>query len=121
MPKKVLVADDEEDIVSLIQTALELAGYEVVSTSHGSTLFAMIEEEKPELLILDVMLPGIDGYSLQLRLSADERTKDIPVIIVTALPAARTLFEKFDQVKMFLSKPFDAKVLTNKVEEIIGK
>lgn len=119
MSKKILVADDEEEILELIKTAFEREGYQVVSAIHGSRLISLIKTEKPDLLVLDVLLPGIDGYSLQLQLAQDEATKHIPVIIMTALPASRALFESFDQVKLFLPKPFEMDTLTSKVKEIL--
>jgi len=119
MPGKILVADDEEEIVEFIKTALEREGYSVLTASHGSRLTAIIKTNKPDLLILDVLLPGIDGYSLSLQLAQDDTTKDLPVIIMTALPASKTLFDKFEQVKLFLTKPFEIEVLMNKVKEIV--
>jgi DNA-binding response OmpR family regulator len=121
MPKKVLVADDEEEIVELLKSSFEMQGYSVVSTLHGSLLLNLVEREKPDLLVLDVMLPGIDGYSLQFQLSQGDATRNIPVIVITALPASRSLFEKFPQVKMFLNKPFDTGELLKKVKEILGE
>jgi len=119
MTRKILIADDEEEILELIKTALEREGYGVVLVTHGSRLIPLIKTEKPDLLLLDVLLPGIDGYSLQLQLAQEEFTRELPVIVMTALPAARTLFEKFEQVKMFMTKPFEMDVLTNKVKEIL--
>jgi len=121
MAKKILIADDEEEIIELIKTALESCGYDVVSVTHGARLLALIKIEKPDMLILDVMLPGTDGYSLQIQLEQDEFTKALPVIVMTALPAARALFERFEQVKMFLTKPFEVDILLSKVKEILNK
>lgn len=118
MPRKILIADDEEEIIELITCALKSKGYEVVSTLSGSALLKLIKKEKPDLLILDIMLPGVDGYSLLLQFANDDEVKNIPVIIITALPAARSLFEKFTQVKLFLSKPFDTQEIVNKIKEI---
>ena len=120
MPKKILIADDEEDIVELLRFTLEPAGYAASSTGHGSALPSLVKREKPDLLILDVLLPGLDGYSLQLQFAQNEATRDLPVIVVTALPAARSLFGKFSQVKCFLNKPFDTGELLKKVSDLIG-
>src|SRR3989339_1509147 len=101
--KKVLIADDEPEIVEMLEAILQTSGYQVFSVMNGSDLPRKVQEVKPDILLLDVLLPGIDGYSLQMRFAQEEETKDMPVIVITALPAARALFEKFPQVKLFLS------------------
>lgn len=121
MTKKIMVADDEEEIIEMIRSILEIKGYSVVSTSIGSRLPNMVKKEKPDLLILDVLLPGLDGYSLLQQFSEDEFAKNLPVIIITALPATRSLFDKFSQVRIFLDKPFNSDVLLNKIKEILGE
>jgi DNA-binding response OmpR family regulator len=120
MKKKILIADDDESIVDLVQCALENAGFEPVACLTGSKLMEVVNKQRPDLIILDVMMPGIDGYSLQIKLDENELTKTTPVIIITALPAARVLFEKFPQVKLFLHKPFETNVLVDKVKELCG-
>jgi CheY-like chemotaxis protein len=120
MPKKIVVADDEEEIIELLKFALEPQGYAVEGVSHGAHLLPRLKLDRPDLLILDVLLPGIDGYSLQLQMAQDAATRDIPVIIITALPASRSLFEKFEQVKGFINKPFNTDVLVEQVRGIIG-
>lgn len=120
MAKKIVVADDEPEITELMETILQAEGYQVVSVPHGAQLPNIVLKEKPDLLLLDVLLPGIDGYSLQLQFAQQESTKNIPVIVLTALPATRSLFEKFEQVKAFISKPFNPDELTKKIKEILG-
>ena len=119
--KKILVVDDEPEMLSLIRFALERVGYEVVTCDSGRHAWNAIIDNKPDLLVLDVMLPGIDGYSLQIKISQDEATKGIPIIVLTALEPSRTLFKKFPQVKGFMTKPFKTDELLAKVEELIGK
>jgi DNA-binding response OmpR family regulator len=82
-------------------------------------LFDCIARENPALLILDFDLPGLDGYSLQVELSNNEATQHLPVIILTALPASKTLFEQFKQVAFFLNKPFDIDDLLIKIKDIL--
>src|SRR3989339_366889 len=118
MGKKILIADDEEEIIELLKCALEAAGYEISSAMHGGKLPAILESQKPDLLILDVLLPGIDGYSLILQLSQDSKTSSIPVVVLTALPASKPLFEKFSQVKAFYTKPFEPKELVEKIDSL---
>lgn len=100
---------------------LESEGYAVTSTTSGFKLPGLIADENPDLMLLDVMLPGIDGYSLLLQLSQSDNPPAIPVIIITGLPASRSLFEELKQVKFFLEKPFDPPVLLAKIKEILGE
>jgi len=120
MAKKILIADDDPEIIELLQFALVSAGYTVVSVPDGYQLPTLVKKEKPDLLILDVMLPGIDGYSLQMQFSHNEETMQMPVMVLTALPAARQLFEQFPQVRKFVSKPFESADIVAQVKEIIG-
>lgn len=119
MPGKILVADDDNEIIELLKCVLESSGYSVVSVMHGGKLPDLVKQEKPDLIILDVLLPGLDGYSLQLQLSQDEETNSVPVIVLTALPASRSLFEKFQQVKCFMSKPFETEKLLSEVKKVL--
>ncbi|HVE11767.1 MAG TPA: response regulator [Elusimicrobiota bacterium] len=121
MAKKILAVDDEPELLNLIRLALEPAGYEVVTCESGSRAWDALVEHKPALLVLDVMLPGIDGYSLAIKISQDEATKSVPIVVVTALEPSRTLFKKFPQVVGFMTKPFYAEELVKTVEAAIGK
>lgn len=121
MPKKVLAIDDEPEMLNLVKFALQQGGYEVATCDSGRQAFQAIVDNKPDLIILDVMLPGVDGYSLQIKISQDEATKDIPIIVLTALEPSRTLFKKFAQVKGFMTKPFKSDQLLAAVEQAIGK
>ncbi len=120
MTKRILIADDEEEIVELLRTALEVHGYEVCSTYYGGRVPELVKSNKPDLLICDVMMPGLDGFSLQLELSDNAETCTLPVIVMTALPATQQLFARFPQVKLFVNKPFDTDVIVAKVKELVG-
>ena len=80
----VLVADDDRDILDLLTFRLGRAGYEVVSASDGEEALRLAVERKPDLAVLDVMMPKLDGYEVTRRMRADEATKRIPVILLTA-------------------------------------
>ena len=121
MAKKVLVVDDEPEMLNLIRFTLQQGGYDIVTCDTGRHAWNAIIDNKPDLLLLDVMLPGIDGYSLQIKISQDEATKNIPIIVLTALEPSRTLFKKFEQVKGFMTKPFKTDDLLGEVEKVIGK
>ncbi len=117
MAKKVLIIDDEPDVLSLVQYTLEDGGFEVHTCDSGRQAFDKIAAVKPDVLILDVMLPGIDGYSLQGKISADPTTKDLPIVILTAIEASKILFQKFPQVVGFITKPFKAEELLKIVQD----
>ena len=111
MSKKVLVIDDEPEMLDLVKYTLEKGGFEVSTCDNGRHAWDEIQKVKPDLLVLDVMLPGIDGYSLQLKIAADGSTRDLPIIVLTALEPSRTLFQKFPQVVGFMTKPFKTEEL----------
>ena len=104
--KKILVVDDEPEILSLIKLALEQARYEVVTCDDGKAAWDLLVSAKPDLLILDVMLPGLDGYTIQQKISQEPSTKDMPIIVLTSMEPTKTLFRKFPQVTAFMTKPF---------------
>ena len=117
MAKKVLAIDDEPEMLALVKYTLEQAGYEVHTCDNGRAAWDEIAKVRPDVLVLDVMLPGIDGYSLQLKLSQDPSTKDLPIVVLTALEPSRTLFQKFPQVVGFMTKPFKAEELLKTVQD----
>ncbi len=119
--KRVLVIDDEPEMLNLVKFTLEHAGYEVSTCDNGRHAWDSIIKAKPDLLVLDVMLPGIDGYSLQLKIAQEGSMKAMPIIVLTALEPSKTLFQKFSQVAGFMTKPFKAEALLEKVENVIGK
>jgi two-component system phosphate regulon response regulator PhoB len=116
MAKKVLAIDDEPEMLSLVKYTLEQGGFEVHTCDNGRTAWDEIARVKPDVLILDVMLPGIDGYSLQLKISQDPALKDLPIIVLTALEPSKTLFQKFPQVVGFMTKPFKTDELLSTVQ-----
>lgn len=118
--KRILVIDDEQGMLDLLSSMLERNGYEVLTCDSGLTAWTAIIDNKPDLLILDVMLPGTDGVSLQKKISANEETKHIPVIVITALEPTKQLFRKYHQVKDFIIKPFNPERMSNAVEKAIG-
>lgn len=116
MVKKILFIEDEPDIVMLMQTRLKSRGYEMLSAFDGEEGLKMVQEEKPDLILLDVVMPKIDGLTVCSRLKADPQTKHIPIIIVSAsggkdLPE-RCLAAGADDV---IIKPYEAEELLDKI------
>ena len=120
MAKKVLVVDDEPEMLNLVKFTLEHGGFEVSTCDNGRLAWDAITKVKPDLLILDVMLPGIDGYSLQLKISKDNATKNMPIIVLTALEPSKTLFQKFTQVVGFMTKPFKTDELLEAAQRAVA-
>jgi len=104
---KILAVDDDPEISSLVQYALESLGHEVKVCDNGRDVMDALKSFKPELLILDVMLPGVDGYSLTNQIAEDPATQGIPIIVLSALEPSRTMFQRFSQVSAFMTKPFN--------------
>jgi DNA-binding response OmpR family regulator len=120
MAKKVLVIDDEPEMLNLVKYTLEHAGFEVHTCDNGRQAWDEIAKVRPDVLVLDVMLPGIDGYSLQLKISQEPTTKDLPIVVLTALEPSKTLFQKFPQVQGFMTKPFKTEELLKTVQAAAG-
>lgn len=116
----VLVADDDPDILLLITLTLERDGYEVVATRDGLSAFEAAVERVPHLVLLDLMMPGIDGYEVTRRLRGERATKDVPIVIVTAAAeesqAARALEAGADA---YMKKPFSPRELLAKTASLI--
>jgi len=97
MSKKILIVDDEKLIVKMSSIILEQAGYETEGVHDGETALETVPVFKPDLILLDLMMPGIDGFQVLERLKADDSTCDIPVIIVSALEEKENI-EKADKL-----------------------
>ena len=121
MAKKVLVIEDEPEMLNLVKYTLERGGFEVSTCDNGRHAWDEITRIKPDLLVLDVMLPGIDGYSLQLKIAQDAALKVMPIIVLTALEPSKTLFQKFPQVVEFMTKPFNTEDLLQAAQNAVTR
>jgi len=118
---KILVADDEPELVESLKTILENFDHEVITAADGAAALELLKQEVPDLLLLDVMMPEMDGYTLQKELSRDETLSKIPVVIITALRSSPPLFKQFGQVSQILNKPFEIKELMAAVDKALGR
>jgi two-component system cell cycle response regulator len=106
--KKILVVDDQPDNVFILQDRLKRAGFEVIAAYEGETGIQKTIDEKPDLILLDIMMPDISGFDVCRRLVANEETKNIPIILVTALTDAEDIKEGFDAGAFdYIKKPFN--------------
>ncbi len=117
---RILIADDEPEVVQFCTYALAKDGHAVSSAETGTQALEKLRSDPPELLILDVMLPGMDGYTLQLQMAQDALLCNIPVVVITALKPAQGLFDRFEQVAAFLAKPFLAEDLQAAVKHALS-
>jgi DNA-binding response OmpR family regulator len=118
----VLVADDDEDIRSLVTFRLERAGYRVVTAADGEHALSLALEHSPDLAILDVMMPRLDGYELTRRLRQHEATKSIPVILLTARAQEADVERGFEVgADDYIRKPFSPQELRARVQAILGR
>ena len=120
MGNKILIVDDDPEISSLVQYALESVGHETKICENGRDVIDTLHDYKPALLILDVMLPGIDGFSLATEITEDEQLSSMPIIVLSALEPSRTMFQRFTQVSAFLSKPFNTDDLLDTVKTALA-
>ncbi|MBU0503528.1 MAG: response regulator [Candidatus Omnitrophota bacterium] len=120
MSKKILVVDDEQDIVSMLKMRLEASGYEILTASDGNAAYNTAKAENPDLIILDLMLPGMDGYQVCRLLKFDQKYKQIPIIMLTAKGQQEDKdWGAKAGADFYMTKPFEAKELLNKIKEFI--
>ena len=119
--KRILICDDDPVILRLLQVNLELEGYDVLLAHHGEHAIEVANEQHPDLVILDIMMPRLDGYQTCERLKAGEQTKEIPIVFLSA-KAQQADIEKGKEfgVAEYLTKPFDPNDLIDVVQRLVG-
>ena len=122
MPKKIMVVDDEPYIARVIKFKLEQEGYIVISANDGITGLNKIREEKPDLVLLDVMMPGMTGYEVCQKIKGDAELAGIPVVILTAKGQERDREQGFSMgASDYITKPFSPNRLLELVKSIVGE
>lgn len=118
----VLVIEDERDILDLVQFNLEQAGFRVIAAEDGLAGLAAAGRERPDLVILDLMLPGLDGKEVCRRIRQDEKTRTLPVIMLTALDSEVDRIIGFEiGADDYLTKPFSPRELVLRVKAILRR
>jgi DNA-binding response OmpR family regulator len=120
MGKKILIIDDEQDFIKMVELRIKSAGYEVVTACDGMDGLEKARAEKPDLIILDVMLPKMNGDEVCRMLKFDTNYRKIPIIILTARA------QKKDEVRAmeagadaYLQKPFEPNILLDKIRDLL--
>jgi len=121
IPAKILVIDDEPDLVSTIQCRLEWCKFEVVAAGNGQEGLGKAANEKPDLILLDINMPGMNGHEVLDRLRNCPDLRDIPVIMCTALCEAEDIAKASSYgVADYIAKPFDFSELVEKISNVLG-
>jgi len=120
--KKILIVDDETDLVETVRFPLEVEGYHVLVSYNGEDALDQAHKENPDLILLDLMLPKLDGYEVCRRLKCDDRCKHIPILMLTAK------FQEKDKAlgmetgaNEYITKPFDIRDLLKKVKVYLNQ
>ena len=118
--KKILVADDEQQLALAVKIRLQSKGYTVVTASDGQQALQLAAQEKPDLIILDVLMPVMDGYSCLRELNTRFGRGKIPVIVLTARDRMKDLFE-LEGIEDYVIKPFDHEDLLVRIERVFKR
>ena len=121
-PKKILVVDDEVDLVETVRFPLEIEGYNVLVAYNGEEALNQARKENPDLILLDLMLPKLDGYKVCRLLKFDERYKHIPILMLTAKTQEQDKVLGMETgADEYITKPFEMDYLLKKVKEYLNK
>jgi DNA-binding response OmpR family regulator len=119
--KKILIVDDEPDVLKMIAFRVKKAGYEIATAFDGEKALEAVSKDRPDLILLDLRLPRIDGWEVCRRLKADEKFSSIPIVILSAsVSSLNSDKTKELEAEDYLLKPFEPVVLLEKIKNLIG-
>ncbi|MBN2453802.1 MAG: response regulator [Candidatus Omnitrophica bacterium] len=121
--KKILIVDDEADVLSVLEKRLSSAGYEVLTVDNGADAVLLAKSRKPDLILLDIMMPVMDGPAVCSALKNDIATKNIPVVFLTCLITRSDEMAEGHRIggNFFIAKPYDPEELLKEIGNIVGK
>jgi two-component system alkaline phosphatase synthesis response regulator PhoP len=120
--KKIMTVDDEGNLIELVKAILEAEGYEVITASNGKECLEKLKTVKPDLILLDMMMPGMSGRETCEMIRKDPKTKNLKVAFVTVArfsEVGKDILKKLNAVD-YITKPFDNKDLVKRVKKIVG-
>ena len=118
----ILVADDDEDILVLVRTVLERAGYDVVTARNGAEAIAAAAKQCPDLAVLDVSMPELDGLEVLRHLRAEPSTSEVPVLMLSARVQEEDVARGFAAgASAYVQKPFSSRELSERVAELLAR
>jgi DNA-binding response OmpR family regulator len=121
--KRVIYFEDERDMVELVRLVLGREGYSVEGASEGRAGLVSVREKLPDIILLDLMMPDMDGWEIFKELKNDKSTGDIPVVVITAKSQSvdKILGVEIAQVDDYISKPFSPRELVERVEKVLSE
>lgn len=121
--RKIVYFEDDGDMVDLVRIILNREGYQVFGIAEGLEGLKLVQETDPDLILLDLMLPDMDGWEIYRQLKQNDSTQDIPVIVVTAKAQSidKVLGLEIAKVDEYISKPFRPQELVDRVNQIVSK
>ena len=120
MSKTIMIVDDEKDIVHALKTVMATHGFTVVTASDGHQAFKMLSSITPDLMIVDLTMPVLDGWRLAMKVRQEERFKKTPIIVLSALIDSQRDPEVYEPGSIYMTKPFDVFEILKKVKELLG-
>jgi DNA-binding response OmpR family regulator len=121
--RRVAYIEDEGEMIDLVRLILSRQGFTVLGANGGKEGVELILKEKPELILLDLMMPDMDGWDVYHQIKSDENSRDIPVIVITAKAQDidKTLGLRVAKVDDYIAKPFSPQELTERIEQVLAK
>ncbi len=123
MNRKIMVVDDEYEVADIVKKMLESEGYDVITANSGEECLKKLEKERPDLILLDIMMPVMDGWTTLRKIKSNEKWRSIPVSMLTALPLTPddTKDKPINSIENYIVKPFSKKILVQKVRDILDR
>jgi len=119
--KKIMIVDDEENLVELVKAIFEREGYEVIPAYSGKECLEKLEKVKPDLILMDMMMPGMTGKETTKKIRENPKTKDLKIVFLTVVRLSEVGMEEMKKLNVldFITKPFDNEDLVRRVKKIL--
>ncbi len=120
--RTIMVVDDHPDLVEIVRIALKLKGFNVTCAYSGKHLFACLEEQMPDLILLDIMMPQMDGFEVLTRLKGNPATASIPVVILRAKGEPEDVMKGYERgADIYITKPFESTEVLEAINLVFGR
>lgn len=122
MTKKILIVDDEESILELERAILEAEGYNVISANNGQDCLKILQKEKPDFILMDMMMPGMSGRETTEKIRANPKTKNLKIAFLTVARFSEVGKKELDKLNVvdYITKPFDNEELLKKIKKHVS-